>query len=94
MLGPCLRNWKQCLFKSYSFNFSLCNLGDGVESQSLQESPKKSPSIVIPEDFESQKEMVRRVMNVHPQKLLMQICYKDLLVSFSLTFITHLEGKV
>ncbi|XP_044028984.1 golgin subfamily A member 2 isoform X2 [Siniperca chuatsi] len=31
--------------------------GDGVESQSLQESPKKSSSIVIPEDFESQKEM-------------------------------------
>ncbi|KAG7498961.1 golgin subfamily A member 2 isoform X2 [Solea senegalensis] len=31
--------------------------GDGVESQSLEESPKKSPSIVIPEDFESQKEM-------------------------------------
>ncbi|XP_041815802.1 golgin subfamily A member 2 isoform X2 [Chelmon rostratus] len=31
--------------------------GDGVESQSLQESPKKSFSIVIPEDFESQKEM-------------------------------------
>ncbi|XP_076613974.1 golgin subfamily A member 2 isoform X5 [Chaetodon auriga] len=31
--------------------------GDGVESQSLQESPKMSSSIVIPEDFESQKEM-------------------------------------
>ncbi|XP_072228614.1 golgin subfamily A member 2 isoform X7 [Leuresthes tenuis] len=31
--------------------------GDGVESQSVQESPKKSSSIVIPEDFESQKEM-------------------------------------
>ncbi|XP_033502566.1 golgin subfamily A member 2 isoform X2 [Epinephelus lanceolatus] len=31
--------------------------GDGVESQSLQESPQKSASIVIPEDFESQKEM-------------------------------------
>ncbi|XP_073333703.1 golgin subfamily A member 2 isoform X2 [Pagrus major] len=31
--------------------------GDGVESQSLQESPKKSTSIVIPDDFESQKEM-------------------------------------
>lgn len=30
--------------------------GDGVESQSLQESPNKS-SIVIPEDFESQREM-------------------------------------
>ncbi|XP_069369573.1 golgin subfamily A member 2 isoform X3 [Paralichthys olivaceus] len=31
--------------------------GDGVESQSLQESPKMSSSIVIPEDFDSQKEM-------------------------------------
>ncbi|XP_056146310.1 golgin subfamily A member 2 isoform X2 [Lampris incognitus] len=31
--------------------------GDGVESQSLQESPNKSSSVVIPEDFESQKEM-------------------------------------
>ncbi|XP_047426168.1 golgin subfamily A member 2 isoform X2 [Mugil cephalus] len=31
--------------------------GDGVESQSLQESPNKSSAIVIPEDFESQKEM-------------------------------------
>ncbi|XP_060941302.1 golgin subfamily A member 2 isoform X2 [Limanda limanda] len=31
--------------------------GDGVESQSMQESPKRSSSIVIPEDFESQKEM-------------------------------------
>uniref|UniRef100_A0A3P9CUJ0 Golgin A2 n=1 Tax=Maylandia zebra TaxID=106582 RepID=A0A3P9CUJ0_9CICH len=30
---------------------------DGVESQSLQESPTKSSPIVIPEDFESQKEM-------------------------------------
>uniref|UniRef100_A0A672ZTN8 Golgin subfamily A conserved domain-containing protein n=1 Tax=Sphaeramia orbicularis TaxID=375764 RepID=A0A672ZTN8_9TELE len=32
--------------------------GDGVESQSQQESSKMSASIVIPEDFESQKEMV------------------------------------
>ncbi|XP_029371812.1 golgin subfamily A member 2 isoform X1 [Echeneis naucrates] len=31
--------------------------GDGVESQFLQESPKKASSIIIPEDFESQKEM-------------------------------------
>ncbi|XP_071321734.1 golgin subfamily A member 2 isoform X1 [Trachinotus anak] len=31
--------------------------GDGVESQSVQESPNMSSSIVIPEDFESQKEM-------------------------------------
>lgn len=41
-----------------------------MESQSLQESPQKSASIVIPEDFESQKEMVSRVMNVLPLKLL------------------------
>uniref|UniRef100_A0A1A8M4M0 Golgi autoantigen, golgin subfamily a, 2 n=1 Tax=Nothobranchius pienaari TaxID=704102 RepID=A0A1A8M4M0_9TELE len=31
--------------------------GDGVENQSEQESPKRSSSIVIPEDFESQQEM-------------------------------------
>uniref|UniRef100_A0A1A7WXG0 Golgi autoantigen, golgin subfamily a, 2 n=1 Tax=Iconisemion striatum TaxID=60296 RepID=A0A1A7WXG0_9TELE len=31
--------------------------GDGVENQSVQESPKQSSSIVIPEDFESQQEM-------------------------------------
>ncbi|XP_024154885.1 golgin subfamily A member 2 isoform X3 [Oryzias melastigma] len=31
--------------------------GDGIESQSLQESPEESPSIIIPEDFESRKEM-------------------------------------
>uniref|UniRef100_G3PWI7 Golgin A2 n=1 Tax=Gasterosteus aculeatus aculeatus TaxID=481459 RepID=G3PWI7_GASAC len=31
--------------------------GDGVESQSLQESPEKSSAIIIPEDFESHKEM-------------------------------------
>lgn len=57
------------------FNLSLCRPGDGVESQSLQESPKQSSSIVIPEDFESQKEMVRRVINVFLQKLIMQICF-------------------
>uniref|UniRef100_A0A8C8I918 Golgin subfamily A conserved domain-containing protein n=1 Tax=Oncorhynchus tshawytscha TaxID=74940 RepID=A0A8C8I918_ONCTS len=34
------------------------NRGDGVESQSQQESPQKS-SIAIPEDFESREEMVR-----------------------------------
>ncbi|XP_017263364.1 golgin subfamily A member 2 isoform X5 [Kryptolebias marmoratus] len=33
------------------------NQGDGVENQSVEESPEKSSSIVIPEDFESQKEM-------------------------------------
>ncbi|KAK5878900.1 hypothetical protein CesoFtcFv8_024264 [Champsocephalus esox] len=31
--------------------------GDGVESQSMQESPEQSNSIVIPEDFESKKDM-------------------------------------
>ncbi|KAM4533034.1 golgin subfamily A member 2 isoform 3-T3 [Fundulus diaphanus] len=31
--------------------------GDGVESQAVTESPMSSSSIVIPEDFESQKEM-------------------------------------
>uniref|UniRef100_A0A665WK88 Golgin subfamily A conserved domain-containing protein n=1 Tax=Echeneis naucrates TaxID=173247 RepID=A0A665WK88_ECHNA len=34
----------------------------GVESQFLQESPKKASSIIIPEDFESQKEMVSCMM--------------------------------
>lgn len=52
------------IYESNRFNLSFCDLGDGVESQSLQESPKKSSSIVIPEDFESQKEMVRRVISV------------------------------
>ena len=68
-----------------------------MESQSLQESPKKSPSIVIPEDFESQKEMVRRVMNVCPKKYL-QIPHTAYMLqgsgSFALTCITQLEGKV
>ena len=31
-----------------------------MESLSMNEGPQDSPSIVIPEDFESQKEMVRR----------------------------------
>ncbi|KAK5852015.1 hypothetical protein PBY51_023521 [Eleginops maclovinus] len=31
--------------------------GDGVESQSMQESPEQSSSIIIPEDFESRKDM-------------------------------------
>lgn len=56
--------------------------GDGVESQSLQESPKKSSSIVIPEDFESQKEMVRRVIN--PQKILVFLCF---------VFIKHIKAE-
>uniref|UniRef100_A0A3B4VRR2 Golgin A2 n=1 Tax=Seriola dumerili TaxID=41447 RepID=A0A3B4VRR2_SERDU len=45
------------LLNSSALATSSRDQGDGVESQSLQESPKKSTSIVIPEDFESQKEM-------------------------------------
>ncbi|XP_028273554.1 golgin subfamily A member 2 isoform X2 [Parambassis ranga] len=45
------------LLSSSAFVTSSRDQGDGVESQSLQESPKKSSSIVIPEDFESKKEM-------------------------------------
>ncbi|KAK9532452.1 hypothetical protein VZT92_009833 [Zoarces viviparus] len=44
------------LLNSSTLASSSRDQGDGVESQSLQESPEKS-SIVIPEDFESQKEM-------------------------------------
>lgn len=76
-----------------SFHLSLCHLGDGVESQSLQESPQKSASIVIPEDFESQKEMVRRVINVLPPKLLVKIYLKALLISFASHFVIHHEGS-
>ncbi|CAJ1070624.1 golgin subfamily A member 2 isoform X1 [Xyrichtys novacula] len=45
------------LLNSSALSPSSRDQGDGVESQSLQESPKRSSSIVIPEDFESQKEM-------------------------------------
>ncbi|KAM3599425.1 uncharacterized protein V6R79_005292 [Siganus canaliculatus] len=45
------------LLNSSVLNSTSRDQGDGVESQSLQESPKMSSSIVIPEDFESQKEM-------------------------------------
>ncbi|XP_070706234.1 golgin subfamily A member 2 isoform X2 [Pempheris klunzingeri] len=45
------------LLNSSALVTSSRDQGDGVESQSLQESPKKSATIVIPEDFESQKEM-------------------------------------
>lgn len=48
-------------------NLTFFHWGDGVESQSLQESPTSS-SIVIPEDFESHKEMVRRMINVVPSQ--------------------------
>uniref|UniRef100_UPI0037E772F5 golgin subfamily A member 2 isoform X2 n=1 Tax=Semicossyphus pulcher TaxID=241346 RepID=UPI0037E772F5 len=45
------------LLSSSALSPSPRDQGDGVESQSLHESPKKSSSIVIPEDFESQTEM-------------------------------------
>ncbi|XP_012772493.1 golgin subfamily A member 2 isoform X5 [Maylandia zebra] len=45
------------LLNSSALMTSPRDQGDGVESQSLQESPTKSSPIVIPEDFESQKEM-------------------------------------
>lgn len=61
-----------------NLNVSLVHVGDGVESQSMQESPEQSTSIVIPEDFESKKDMVRRVMIVLHKKLLIQICLNDL----------------
>ncbi|XP_008299837.1 golgin subfamily A member 2 isoform X3 [Stegastes partitus] len=45
------------LLSSSALVTSTRDQGDGVESQSMEESPKQSSSIVIPEDFESQKEM-------------------------------------
>ncbi|XP_005720520.1 golgin subfamily A member 2 isoform X4 [Pundamilia nyererei] len=45
------------LLNSSALMTSPRDQGDGVESQSLQESPTESSPIVIPEDFESQKEM-------------------------------------
>ncbi|XP_042364747.1 golgin subfamily A member 2 isoform X3 [Plectropomus leopardus] len=45
------------LLNSSALASSPRDQGDGVESQSLQESQEKSSSLVIPEDFESQKEM-------------------------------------
>ncbi|XP_034047917.1 golgin subfamily A member 2 [Thalassophryne amazonica] len=45
------------LLNSSALNTSPRDQGDGVESQPLQEKPQMSSSIVIPEDFESQKEM-------------------------------------
>ncbi|XP_075311419.1 golgin subfamily A member 2 isoform X3 [Odontesthes bonariensis] len=45
------------LLNSSALMTSSRDQGDGVESQSMQESPQKSSSIVIPEDFESQKDM-------------------------------------
>ncbi|XP_018518429.1 golgin subfamily A member 2 isoform X2 [Lates calcarifer] len=45
------------LLSSSALATSTRDQGDGVESQAQQESPKQSSSIVIPEDFESQKEM-------------------------------------
>ncbi|XP_067340143.1 golgin subfamily A member 2 isoform X2 [Channa argus] len=45
------------LLNSSALSSSPRDQGDGVDSQSQQESQKVSSSIVIPEDFESQKEM-------------------------------------
>uniref|UniRef100_A0A3Q3KCY8 Golgin subfamily A conserved domain-containing protein n=1 Tax=Monopterus albus TaxID=43700 RepID=A0A3Q3KCY8_MONAL len=45
------------LLNSSALATSSIDQGDGVESQSLPDSPKTSSAIVIPEDFESQKEM-------------------------------------
>ncbi|XP_068190428.1 golgin subfamily A member 2 isoform X2 [Antennarius striatus] len=45
------------LLNSSTFASSSRDEGDGVESQSLQETPLMSSSIVIPEDFETQKEL-------------------------------------
>ncbi|XP_013888016.1 golgin subfamily A member 2 isoform X4 [Austrofundulus limnaeus] len=45
------------LLNSSALKVESRNQGDGVENQSVQESPPVSSSIVIPEDFESQKEM-------------------------------------
>ncbi|KAM8828986.1 golgin subfamily A member 2 isoform 3-T3 [Spinachia spinachia] len=47
---------KELLYSSTLITSSR-DQGDGVESQSLQESPEKSSAIIIPEDFESHKEM-------------------------------------
>jgi len=54
----------------------------------MQESPEKSPSIVIPEDFESQKEMVRMVMNVLHKKTTLRIC------RFPLLFLHILKASI
>ncbi|XP_029024312.1 golgin subfamily A member 2 isoform X2 [Betta splendens] len=45
------------LLNSSALSTSPRHQGDSVENQSLQESPNLSSSIVIPEDFETQKEM-------------------------------------
>lgn len=47
----------QELLNSSALATPLRDQGDGVESQSPAESPQLSSSIVVPEDFESQKEM-------------------------------------
>ncbi|CAL8317305.1 unnamed protein product [Lota lota] len=57
----------QDLLASSLLNTSPRNQGDGVESLSMQESPQDSPSIVIPEDFESQKEMEEFIRGVVSQ---------------------------
>ncbi|KAM8873049.1 golgin subfamily A member 2 isoform 3-T3 [Synchiropus picturatus] len=52
-----LRTEVKELLNSSILNTSTRDQGDGVESQSLPESPKESSSLVIPDDFESHKEM-------------------------------------
>ncbi|CAL8327202.1 unnamed protein product [Boreogadus saida] len=57
----------QELLASSLLNSSSRDQGDGVESLSMNESPQDSPSIVIPEDFESQKEMEQFIRGVVSQ---------------------------
>ncbi|KAM9307259.1 golgin subfamily A member 2 isoform 2-T2 [Pholidichthys leucotaenia] len=52
-----LRTKVEELLNSSALTMSPRDRGDEVESQSLQEIPKNSPSVVIPEDFESHEEM-------------------------------------
>ncbi|KAM9820476.1 LOW QUALITY PROTEIN: golgin subfamily A member 2 [Neosynchiropus ocellatus] len=52
-----LRTEVKVLLNSSILNTSIRDQGDGVESQALPESPKESSSLVIPDDFESHKEM-------------------------------------
>lgn len=58
-----------------------------MESQSLQESPTKSSPIVIPEDFESQKEMVKSCFQ------LMQMFCSSFVYSLFIFLISHLSLK-
>ncbi|CAL8385042.1 unnamed protein product [Gadus morhua 'NCC'] len=57
----------QELLASSLLNSSPRDQGDGVESLSMNEGPQDSPSIAIPEDFESQKEMEQFIRGVVSQ---------------------------